>query len=178
MSNIEDNFDEIEAQIIADLKNSEDPELREWGDRLEDSNEPLSVRNSYFIRLKTSRRITKERERELLSAIDVFIKDLMDRDLIISSEYEWGDNGKFGMLNVTRQGRATISGQRKGGGKTKTFFSPKQEEAKKVWDSKPELALDGKGINAFVKKVVLKCGVTERTVWRWVSAWRKGTDKA
>ncbi len=178
MSNIEDNFDEIEAQILARLKNSDDPYLREYADGLEDSNEPLSVRNSYFIRLKTSKRLTKEKERKLLSAVNVFLEDLKNQGLIISSEFEWGDNGRFGMLNVAKQGRATIRGQRKGGDKTKKFFSPKQEEAKKVWDSKPELALDGKGINAFVKKVVLKCGVTERTVWRWVSAWRKGTDKA
>lgn len=168
----------VEAQILAQLKNSDDPYLREYADGLEDSNEPLSVRNSYFIRLKTSKRMTKERERELLSAVDVFIKDLRERDLIISSEFEWGDNGRFGMLNVTRQGGATIRGQWKGGDKTKKFFEPNQKKARDVWNSKPELAIDGKGINAFVKKVVLKCGVTERTVWRWVSAWRKGTDKA
>ena len=178
MSNIEDNFDEIEAQILEQLKNSDDPYLREYADGLEDSNEPLSVRNSYFIRLKTSKRMTKEKERKLLSAVNVFLEDLKNQGLIISSEFEWGDNGRFGMLNVAKQGRATISGQRKGGDKTKKFFSPKQEEAKKAWDSNPELVLDKKGINAFVRKAASDCKVTERTVWRWISAWRKGTDKA
>ena len=88
MSNIEDNFDEIEAQILARLKNSDDPYLTDLAGKLENRRESAENDYSHAISLKTSQKLTPEQRKQLMGLIDNFVNSLNEQGLIVGAEIE------------------------------------------------------------------------------------------